>query len=280
MAHGEAREGKWRGNWWMQCVASTLHTTSEHGVSSITTADAHTSAAISRLNWRPPADLNGLVPFARKTKSGFCACTITFQLASIAVLLNKKTVMHRGTLTRRHQPLVTNRTWWWFKTVLPQTLRYRLSVKQLMYSNIAHQTVSDDVTYVHLPTPWCRVLLEKLTGLQLVKKFPAFHGNRRFITALKQASRTWVLLNKVFFFYKEELLAPRATPKLEDHSSSAVRDRIFNLLASSLLIGGRSSIRNLRTRQAVVTQRYMSTASLNNQWKLVGNSMCSTLQYH
>ena len=36
----------------------------------------------------------------------------------------------------------------------------------------------------NLLTPWCRVLLEKLTGLQLVKKFPAFHGTRRFITAL------------------------------------------------------------------------------------------------
>ena len=32
-------------------------------------------------------------------------------------------------------------------------------------------------------TPWCRVLLEKLTGFQLVKKHPAFHGTRRFITA-------------------------------------------------------------------------------------------------
>ena len=29
------------------------YTTSEHGASSITTADAHTSAASSRLNWRP-----------------------------------------------------------------------------------------------------------------------------------------------------------------------------------------------------------------------------------
>ena len=38
------------------------------------------------------------------------------------------------------------------------------------------------ITY--LLTPWCRVLLEQLTGLQLVKKFPAFHGTRRFITAL------------------------------------------------------------------------------------------------
>ena len=37
----------------------------------------------------------------------------------------------------------------------------------------------------YLLTAWCRVLLEKLTGLQLVKKFSAFHGTRRFITALK-----------------------------------------------------------------------------------------------
>ena len=36
----------------------------------------------------------------------------------------------------------------------------------------------------YLLTPWCRVLLEKLIGLQLVKKFPAIHGTRRFITAL------------------------------------------------------------------------------------------------
>jgi len=38
------------------------------------------------------------------------------------------------------------------------------------------------------------VLLEKLTGLQLVKNFPAFHGNRRFITALtsvRHLSLSW-----------------------------------------------------------------------------------------
>ena len=33
----------------------------------------------------------------------------------------------------------------------------------------------DSNTY--LLTPWCRVLLEKQTGLQLVKKFPAFLWN-------------------------------------------------------------------------------------------------------
>jgi hypothetical protein len=35
--------------------------------------------------------------------------------------------------------------------------------------------------------PWSRVLLEKITGLQLVKKFPAFCGTRKFITAFSSA---------------------------------------------------------------------------------------------
>ena len=46
----------------------------------------------------------------------------------------------------------------------------------------------------YLLTPWCRVLLEKLTGLQLVKKFPAFYGTRRFITAFtsfRHPSLSW-----------------------------------------------------------------------------------------
>ena len=39
----------------------------------------------------------------------------------------------------------------------------------------------------YLLTPWSRVFLEKLTGLQLVKKFPAFYGTRRFITVFTNA---------------------------------------------------------------------------------------------
>jgi len=42
-------------------------------------------------------------------------------------------------------------------------------------------------------TPWCRVLHEQLTGLQLVKKFPAFHGTRRFITALTSVRHLSIL---------------------------------------------------------------------------------------
>ena len=46
----------------------------------------------------------------------------------------------------------------------------------------------------YLLTSWCRVLLEKLTGLQIVKKFRAHHGTRRFITALtsvRHLSLSW-----------------------------------------------------------------------------------------
>jgi hypothetical protein len=61
----------------------------------------------------------------------------------------------------------------------------------------------------------------------------------------------WVILNMCF--YREGLLAPRPAPKLEDHPSSAVRGCLFNLFTATLHIGGRSSIRNLRTRHAMVT---------------------------
>ena len=68
-----------------------------------------------------------------------------------------------------------------------------------MYIYIYIYTHTHTHTYLltYLLTPWCKVLLEKLTGLQLVKKFPAFHGTRRFITALKSVrnlSLSWASL--------------------------------------------------------------------------------------
>ena len=51
---------------------------------------------------------------------------------------------------------------------------------------VTGNNISENVEKNYLVTPWCRVLLEKLTGLQLVKKFPAFHGTRWFITAVVQ----------------------------------------------------------------------------------------------
>jgi hypothetical protein len=56
----------------------------------------------------------------------------------------------------------------------------------------AIDNLAPSLTY--LPTPWSTVLLEKLTGFQLVKKFPKFYGKRMFITAFasaRQLSLSW-----------------------------------------------------------------------------------------
>ena len=49
----------------------------------------------------------------------------------------------------------------------------------------APQLIQYDAVKLH--TPGSRALLEKLTGFQLVKKFTAFYGTRRFITAFTRA---------------------------------------------------------------------------------------------
>jgi len=118
MAHGDARAGKWWGNWRMEWVASTLHTTSEHGVSSIRgqlkcddtrwrkggevkgkwrmewiastlhTTSEHGVSSITTAdahNSTASSRLNWRPwrfkwtrPFHWKTKCGFCACAIIF----------------------------------------------------------------------------------------------------------------------------------------------------------------------------------------------------------
>jgi hypothetical protein len=66
------------------------------------------------------------------------------------------------------------------------------------------------------------------------------------------------MVRNMISFYGKELLAPRPNPKLEDHLLSAVRDCLFNIFAATLHTGGRSFIRNLRTRHAVVTLTHLS----------------------
>jgi hypothetical protein len=59
-------------------------------------------------------------------------------------------------------------------------------------------------------------------------------------------------------FYGEDLLVPRQTSKLEDHTLSAVRDCLFNIFAAIQVIGGRSSRRDLRMQLAMVTGTHLS----------------------
>jgi len=63
-------------------------------------------------------------------------------------------------------------------------------LKRLIHADNTYIHITYLLTYylytysvTHLHTPLIRVIHEKLTGSQLVKKFPAFYGTWRFITA-------------------------------------------------------------------------------------------------
>ena len=80
------RDGELKGKLANGVGSQYSHATSERGISSINQADAHTSAASSRLNWRPHR-FKWTRPFWGKTKSGFCACAITFRTSYTAFFL-------------------------------------------------------------------------------------------------------------------------------------------------------------------------------------------------
>jgi hypothetical protein len=63
-------------------------------------------------------------------------------------------------------------------------IKVELTLKQTRIGVEAYLLLTYLLSYLitYLLTLWSRVLSEKLTDLQLVKKFPAFYGTRKFIT--------------------------------------------------------------------------------------------------
>jgi hypothetical protein len=80
MAHGDARVGKWRGNWRIEWVANTL--TLPRNVVYPALLSLMGTPRLPAVDWRP-CRFQWTRPFRRKTKSGFCACAITFKTQSI-----------------------------------------------------------------------------------------------------------------------------------------------------------------------------------------------------
>jgi len=92
--------------------------------------------------------------------------------------------------------------------------------KKLMKNKSKETFFTRSKSYNYYLTPRSRVLPKKLTGFQLIKKFPAFYETRYLITAFTRAyhlSLFWAQISNV-----------------EDHPFSAVRDCLFNIFAATL----------------------------------------------
>ena len=106
-----------------------------------------------------------------------------------------------------------------------QTLPLPFSCKKLNMDYV--QISKRDTSWNAQQIPWSRDFPEKLTRLQLVKKFSKFDVTRRFITAFTTVSPEPI----------PRLLWPVCKPpKLNNHPMSAVSDCLLNIFAATLHI--------------------------------------------
>jgi len=94
--------------------------------------------------------------------------------------------------------------WWlnewmndWLTYLLPDFLTDWMNewMTDWMMTEWRTDWLTDWLTY--LLTPFSRVLLESLTGFQLLNKFPAFYGTPRFITASYNCPPTVPILSQL-----------------------------------------------------------------------------------
>ena len=133
------------------------------------------------------------------------------------------------------------------------------------------------VTYIC--TPWSRVLLEKLTSLQLVSKFPAFYGTRKFITAFTSArhlSLSWTI--------SIQFIPPHLTPwrSILILSSSHLRLRLPSGLFPSgfptkTLYTPLSSPICATCPAHLILLDFITSTILGEQYRSLSSSLCSFL---
>ena len=105
----------------------------------------------------------------------------------------------RSNISTYYPALPTTHSWWcivcsdwWHGLHFQCEVLSTAPVRRKLLTYLLIYLLTYLLTYLH--TPWRRFLLEKLTGSQLVKKFPAFYGTWRFITAFtcaRHLSLSW-----------------------------------------------------------------------------------------
>jgi hypothetical protein len=79
-----------------------------------------------------------------------------------------------------------------------------------------------------LPLPWANLS----SNIPNTKSRNHFLSPRSFIYRIHPGPRLLQHFHNKLIFYREDLLAPRPTPKLEDHPFSAVHNCLLNIIAT------------------------------------------------
>jgi hypothetical protein len=114
------------------------------------------------------------------------------------------------------------------------------------------------VSYVTL---WSKVILEKLTGFQPVKKFPVFYRTRRFITAFTSAHR-------LSLSYVTDQISPKyfqlhRFSSLISSSGRSIRPSVRHILSSSFCYPSA-----LASSTAEVVYNLIRTTSVNLEFRI------------